>query len=312
MSKETDPEGAEAFFQPVSAIEMPRFAGMPSFMRLPHLDLDAPRIDEVEMGLIGVPWDAGTTNRPGPRHGPRQLRDLSTMIRALNPVTGVNPFATVNCADLGDVGPNPIDLADSMARITAFYAEISKRGIAPMTAGGDHLVSLPVLRGLKIGRPKRGALAMIHFDAHTDLFDSYFGGFKYTHGIRSGGPSRKGCLIRRKLRRSASVALPITMMMSNGARPRASGSSGSRNCLTAAFPQSWPRPEPLSATAHHCSYDIDFVDPAYAPGTGTPEIVVLNSHQAQQVVRELAGVNLVGADLVEVSPPLTAMAAPPG
>ena len=157
MSKEIDPEGAEAFFQPVSAIEMPRFAGMPSFMRLPHLDLDAPRIDEVEMGLIGVPWDAGTTNRPGPRHGPRQLRDLSTMIRALNPVTGVNPFATVNCADLGDVGPNPIDLADSMARITAFYAEISKRGIAPMTAGGDHLVSLPVLRGLKTGRPNRGA-----------------------------------------------------------------------------------------------------------------------------------------------------------
>ena len=122
MSKEKNPEGAEAFFQPVSAIEMPRFAGMPSFMRLPHLDLDAPRIDEVEMGLIGVPWDAGTTNRPGPRHGPRQLRDLSTMIRALNPVTGVNPFATVNCADLGDVGPNPIDLADSMERITAFYA----------------------------------------------------------------------------------------------------------------------------------------------------------------------------------------------
>ena len=104
MSKDTDPEGAEAFFKPVSAIEMPRFAGMPSFMRLPHLNLDAPRIDEVEMGLIGVPWDAGTTNRPGPRHGPRQLRDLSTMIRALNPVTGVNPFATVNCADLGEHG----------------------------------------------------------------------------------------------------------------------------------------------------------------------------------------------------------------
>ena len=156
MSKKTDTpdaalSGDDAFFQPVSAIEMPRFAGMPSFMRLPHLELDAPRIDEVEMGLVGVPWDAGTTNRPGPRHGPRQLRDLSTMIRALNPVTGVNPFATVNCADLGDVGPNPIDLADSMARITSFYSEISRRGIAPMTAGGDHLVSLPVLRGLKAG-----------------------------------------------------------------------------------------------------------------------------------------------------------------
>ena len=102
----------DQFFIPVSAMEMPRFAGMPSFMRLPHLEMGSPRIDEVEMGLVGVPWDAGTTNRPGPRHGPRQLRDLSTMIRAMNPVTGVNPFTMVNCADLGDVGPNPIDLDD--------------------------------------------------------------------------------------------------------------------------------------------------------------------------------------------------------
>ena len=166
------------FFTPVSALEMPRFAGMPSFMRLPHLTLDSPRIDEVEMALIGVPWDAGTTNRPGPRHGPRQLRDLSTMIRAMNPVTGVAPFTLVNCADLGDVGPNPIDLQDSMDRIESFYAALTQRGIAPMTAGGDHLVSLPVLRGMARETP----LGMIHFDAHTDLFDSYFGGFRYTQG----------------------------------------------------------------------------------------------------------------------------------
>ena len=112
----------DAFFQPVSALEVPRFAGMPSFMRLPHLTMQSAEIDRVDMGLVGVPWDAGTTNRPGPRHGPRQLRDLSTMIRAINPVTGINPFQLVNCADLGDVGPNPIDLQDSLDRITAFYA----------------------------------------------------------------------------------------------------------------------------------------------------------------------------------------------
>ena len=168
----------DGFFQPVSALEMPRFAGMPSFMRLPHLTLESQEITRVDIGLVGVPWDAGTTNRPGPRHGPRQLRDLSTMIRALNPVTGINPFELVNCADLGDVGPNPIDLQDSLDRIMAFYAELKQRRITPMTAGGDHLVSLPVLRGLASDRP----LAMIHFDSHTDLFDSYFGGFKYTHG----------------------------------------------------------------------------------------------------------------------------------
>ena len=109
----------DAFFQPVSALEVPRFAGMPSFMRLPHLTMQSAEIDRVDMGLVGVPWDAGTTNRPGPRHGPRQLRDLSTMIRAINPVTGINPFQLVNCADLGDVGPNPIDLQDSLDRISA-------------------------------------------------------------------------------------------------------------------------------------------------------------------------------------------------
>ena len=152
----------DGFFQPVSALEMPRFAGMPSFMRLPHLTLESQEISRVDIGLVGVPWDAGTTNRPGPRHGPRQLRDLSTMIRALNPVTGINPFELVNCADLGDVGPNPIDLQDSLDRIMAFYSELKQRRITPMTAGGDHLVSLPVLRGLASDGPLAMILSLIH------------------------------------------------------------------------------------------------------------------------------------------------------
>ncbi|MEM9270852.1 MAG: arginase family protein, partial [Pseudomonadota bacterium] len=139
----TDP-----FFHPVSGFDLPRFAGVPTFMRLPHVDLEHPRLTEVGMGLIGVPWDAGTTNRPGPRHGPRQLRDYSTMVRTFHPVSGVNPYATVNCADLGDVGPNPADLQDSMTRITAFYDRVKAAGVTPMTVGGDHLVSLPVLRSL--------------------------------------------------------------------------------------------------------------------------------------------------------------------
>ena len=168
----------DPFFQPVSGIEMPRFAGMPTFMRLPHLSMDAPEIKRVELGVVGVPWDGGTTNRPGPRHGPRQLRDLSTMVRALNPASGINPFTLANCADLGDVSPNPIDLEDSMERVTTFFKNLQEKDIIPMTAGGDHLISLPILRGLSATQP----LAMVHFDAHTDLFDSYFGGFKYTHG----------------------------------------------------------------------------------------------------------------------------------
>ena len=290
----------DQFFIPVSAMEMPRFAGMPSFMRLPHLEMGSPRIDEVEMGLVGVPWDAGTTNRPGPRHGPRQLRDLSTMIRALNPVTGINPFELVNCADLGDVGPNPIDLQDSLERITAFYAELKQRHITPMTAGGDHLVSLPVLRGLASDRP----LAMIHFDSHTDLFDSYFGGFKYTHGTPFRRAIEEGLLdpkyvVQIGIRGTAYNYDDIEWGESQGVRIiriEELFDRGIAAVMDEARTIVGDRPT-------YCSFDIDFVDPTYAPGTGTPEIGGPNAFQAQQVIRTLRGVDLVGADLVEVSPP---------
>ncbi|MDA0909331.1 MAG: arginase family protein, partial [Proteobacteria bacterium] len=168
----------DPFFEPVSGAILPRFAGVPSFMRLPVVDAGHARLDDVDIGLIGVPWDGGTTNRPGARHGPRQLRDLSTMIRATHPVSFISPFKLVNCADLGDCPINPADLDDTMTRVTSFYADVKSRGIVPMTAGGDHLVSLPVLRGLA----SDGPVGMIHFDAHTDLFDTYFDGFRYTHG----------------------------------------------------------------------------------------------------------------------------------
>ena len=288
------------FFTPVSALDMPRFAGMPSFMRLPHLTFESPRIDEVEMGLIGVPWDAGTTNRPGPRHGPRQLRDLSTMISAMNPVTCVAPFTLVNCADRGDVGPNPIDLQDSMDRIEAFYAALTERGIAPMTAGGDHLVSLPVLRGIARETP----LGMIHFDAHTDLFDSYFGGFRYTHGTPFRRAIEEGLLDPKRV-----VQIGIRGTAYNTEDIEWGESQGVRiirieELFDRGIPAVMAEARDIVGTKPaYCSFDIDFIDPSYAPGTGTPEIGGVTSFQAQQVVRELAGVNLVGADLVEVSPP---------
>ena len=290
----------DAFFQPVSALEMPRFAGMPSFMRLPHLTMESQEISRVDMGLVGVPWDAGTTNRPGPRHGPRQLRDLSTMIRALNPVTGINPFELVNCADLGDVSPNPIDLQDSLDRIAAFYAELKQRQINPMTAGGDHLVSLPVLRGLAADRP----LAMIHFDSHTDLFDSYFGGFKYTHGTPFRRAIEEGLLdpkyvVQIGIRGTAYNYDDIEWGESQGVRIIRVEELFDRG-ITAVMAEARAI---VGDRPTYCSFDIDFVDPTYAPGTGTPEIGGPNAFQAQQVIRALRGVDLVGADLVEVSPP---------
>ncbi len=291
----TDP-----FFQPISGFDLPRFAGVPSFMRLPHVPLDHDRLGDLQIGLIGVPWDSGTTNRPGPRHGPRQLRDLSTMIRAGHGVTGFRPFEAVNCADLGDVAPNPADISDSMARITAFYDQVRGAGILPLTAGGDHLSTLPILRSLAKDAP----LGMIHFDSHTDLFHSYFGGQMYTHGTPFRRAVEEGlldpkrvCMIGirgtaydtedRDFAESVGIrVIPIEEFHARGpddVMEEARGIAGS--------------------APTYVSYDIDFVDPAFAPGTGTPEVGGPNSFQALQVVRLLEGVNMVGADLVEVSPP---------
>ena len=122
MSRDVDP-----FFQPIPAMELARFAGVLTFMRLPHMTPDHPRFDDINIGLLGVPWDGGTTNRPGARHGPRQMRDLSTMIRAMNPVTNISPFASVNCAGLGDVPPNPVDIQDSLTGVTDFISVMKKK-----------------------------------------------------------------------------------------------------------------------------------------------------------------------------------------
>ncbi|MBT9247324.1 agmatinase [Gemmobacter fulvus] len=288
------------FFQPVSGFDLPRYAGVPTFMRLPHVTLEDPRLAQVQVGLIGAPWDGGTTNRPGPRHGPRQLRDASTMMRAQNGLTGVRPFERVRCADLGDVAPNPADLMDSMARMQAFYGRVRAVGIVPLTAGGDHLCSLPILRALAQDHP----LGMIHFDSHTDLFHSYFGGTLYTHGTPFRRAVEEGlldpqrvCMIGirgttydgedRDFARAVGIrVIPIEEFHARGvedvmAEARAIAGTGDT----------------------YVSYDIDFVDPAFAPGTGTPEVGGPNSWQALQAAQGLRGVKIVGADLVEVSPP---------
>ena len=291
---------SDTFFQPVSGFDLPRFAGVPTFMRLPHVTKVDEKFRDVNIGIIGVPWDGGTTNRPGPRHGPRQLRDASTMIRAEHSVTGMRPFEAVNIADLGDVGPNPADLIDSMERITDFYSDLKSHHIRPLTAGGDHLTSLPVLRAIAKDAP----VGMIHFDSHTDLFHSYFGGTMYTHGT----PFRRA--VEEELldpKRVVQIGIRGTQYDSEDLDfARAVGirvikieefhERGVKDVMSEAR-------EIVGGTETYLSYDIDFVDPTFAPGTGTPEIGGPNSFQALQVVRELDGVKLIGADLVEVSPP---------
>jgi len=291
---------SDPFFKPVSGFDLPRFAGVPTFMRLPHVALNAPKIKDVDIGIIGVPWDSGTTNRPGPRHGPRQLRDASTMIRAQHPVSGIRPYEKLNCADLGDVSINPADIEDSMARITSFYKKLIETGIKPLTAGGDHLTSLPVLRALA----EKAPLGMIHFDSHTDLFHSYFDGTMFTHGT----PFRRAVeenlldpkrVIQIGIRGTQYDSEDLDFANSVGIRVIKIDeffARGIQDVMAEAR-------EIVGENETYISYDIDFIDPAFAPGTGTPEVGGPNSYEALKVVRELAGVKIVGADMVEVSPP---------
>ena len=291
---------SDPFFLPISGFDLPRFAGVPTFMRLPHVSLDEAKIQDVEIGIIGVPWDSGTTNRPGPRHGPRQLRDASTMIRAEHPVSGVRPYERSNCADLGDVSINPADIEDSMNRITAFYNKVLGKGIKPLTAGGDHLTSLPVLRALADKAP----LGMIHFDSHTDLFHSYFDGTMFTHGT----PFRRAVeenlldpkrVVQIGIRGTQYDTEDLDFAKSVGIRVikiEEFFDRGIQDVMAEAR-------EIVGEKETYVSYDIDFIDPAFAPGTGTPEVGGPNSYEALRVVRELTGVKIVGADMVEVSPP---------
>jgi guanidinopropionase len=291
---------SDGFFQPVSGFELPRFAGIPTFMRLPHVGSGDGRYSEVQIGLIGVPWDSGTTNRPGPRHGPRQLRDASTMIRAEHPVSGMRPFEAANCADLGDVGPNPADIQDSMSRITEFYKGVMGAGIVPLTAGGDHLSSLPILRAVA----EQGPVGMVHFDSHTDLYHSYFGGTMYTHGTPFRRAVEEGLLDPKRV-----IQIGIRGTMYDREDIDFARAVGIRIVPIEEFHARGP--DDVMAEARdivgdartYVSYDIDFVDPTFAPGTGTPEVGGPNSYQALQVVRGLEGVTIVGADVVEVSPP---------
>jgi len=291
------------FFQPVSGMDLPRFAGIPTFMRLPHLPRGDARWADVDVGIIGVPWDSGTTNRPGPRHGPRQLRDASTMIRAEHGVSGVRPFEAMNCADLGDVGPNPADIQDSMQRITAFYKDVIAAGILPLTAGGDHLSSLPILRAVA----EKAPVGMIHFDSHTDLFHSYFDGTMYTHGTPFRRACEEGLLDPKHV-----IQIGIRGTQYDSEDRDFAKAEGIRIVPIEEFHARGPEDvmaearEIAGTGATYLSYDIDFVDPTFAPGTGTPEVGGPNSYQALQVVRGLSGVNIVGADLVEVSPPFDA------
>ncbi len=289
------------FNQPASGLVVPRFGGIATFMRLPHVPLDAAK--DIDIGIVGVPWDGGTTNRPGPRHAPRQMRDQSSMVRRMHQTTRVVPYDLANIADLGDCPVNPASVDDALSRVESYFKKLVAKGIRPLSAGGDHLCSLPILRAVGAKKP----VGMIHFDAHTDLYDSYFGGFKYTHGTPFRRAIEEGVLdpkrtIQIGLRGSMYDADDFDYGEKMGVRLmriEEAMALGPQKVMEIARGVVGDRET-------YVSFDIDALDPVYAPGTGTPEVGGFTTFQAQQMLRGLRGLNLVGGDVVEVSPPFDA------
>ncbi len=286
------------FNQPLSGLVTPRFGGIATWGRLPHVPLD--EAQNIDIGIVGIPWDGGTTNRPGPRHAPRQMRDQSSMVRRMHQLTRVVPYDLCNVADLGDCPVNPANVDDALKRVETYFKKLVAKNIRPLSMGGDHLSSLPVLRALGERKP----VGMIHFDAHTDLYDSYFGGFKYTHGTPFRRAIEEGVLDPKR-----TIQIGLRGSMYDNDDFDWGEKMGVR--LVRIEEAIEKGPKAIMAEARkivgdketYVSFDIDMLDPVYAPGTGTPEIGGFTTREAQSLLREMRGLNIVGADVVEVSPP---------
>jgi len=265
--------------------------------------LNRPLINDpsgVDIALIGVPFDGATENRPGARHGPREIRNMSSFTRSVHHMTRVNPYELCNVADLGDVNfSNPFDLLQCFADITSFYRKICTAGAVPLSVGGDHSISLPILRAVAAERP----VGMVHIDAHTDTSDTELG-HKYTHGTPFQRAMEEGLLDPKR-----TIQIGIRGAQNTVESWQRSEDAGIRIIYMEEFTSIG-----IEATLDevrcvvgqdptYISFDIDCLDPAFAPGTGTPEIGGLTTIQAQALIRGLSGLSLVGGDVVEVSPP---------
>lgn len=283
-----------ADFQPLDSGRVPRFAGPSTFMRLPMV-----RPEQVDIALVGIPFDSGTTNRPGARHGPREVRNQSSLVRRVHHVSGASPFDLARVGDCGDVPLSPLDLNGSLETISSFFAGVRQAGAKPLSVGGDHLVTLPILRGIVADGP----VGLIQIDAHSDTYDEFFGN-RYNHGTLFRRAVEEGLLDPKRI-----VQIGIRGSISDARNYDFAREAGIRIIFIEEFVARGV--ESVMAEARsivgqsptYISFDIDALDPSFAPGTGTPEIGGLTTREAQQMIRALSGLNIVGADLVEVSPP---------
>ncbi|QNN54089.1 agmatinase [Nocardioides mesophilus] len=279
----------------VDATLVPRFAGPATFATLPRID----EVSDVDVAVVGVPFDAGVSYRPGARFGPSHVRESSRLLRPHNPAVDVDPFAGQQVVDAGDLAVNPFDIEEAIAAIEAGARHLLERSERLVTIGGDHTIALPLLRAM---HAKHGPVAVVHFDAHLDTWDTYFGA-AYTHGTpfrrasEEGLLDRSGCLhvgtrgplySRQDLVDDADLGFQIVPSVEID-------DLGARGVVERIQARVGERPV-------YVSVDIDVLDPAFAPGTGTPEAGGMTSRELLAVLRAFGGLNLVGADVVEVSP----------
>jgi agmatinase len=280
---------------PVDSSRVPRFAGPATFARLPRLD----EVTRCDVAVVGVPFDAGVSYRPGARFGPGAIRDGSRLLRPYNPALDVSPFAAQQVADAGDLAVNPFDIDAALRTVQDGASRLLDRGMRLVTLGGDHTIALPLLRA---AHARHGPVALLHFDAHLDTWDTYFGA-AYTHGTPFRRAFEEGLLdvsalthvgirgplyAREDLADDARFGFGIVTADDVGRR--------GVDAVTAEV-RARVGERPL-----YVSVDIDVLDPAHAPGTGTPEAGGLTSRELLQLLGGLAGLRLVSADLVEVAP----------
>tara|TARA_B110000211_G_C14054235_1_gene542598 strand:- start:377 stop:1330 length:954 start_codon:yes stop_codon:yes gene_type:complete len=283
------------FNQPLGGNDMPRFGGIATMMRLPHV----PDARGLDVAFVGVPFDIGTSNRPGARFGPRQIRSESCLIRPYNMATRAAPFDSLQVADIGDVAINTFNLEKSMGIIESSYDEILKQDCKPLTMGGDHTIALPILRSIA---KKYGPVGIVHVDAHADVNDTMFG-----ERIAHGTPFRRA--IEENLvdpKRMVQIGLRATGYEADDFDwPRKQGARvvPAEDCWYQSLkPLMAEVREQLGKGPVYITFDIDGLDPAYAAGTGTPEIGGLSIHQGLEIIRGCRGLDVVGGDLVEVAP----------
>ena len=274
----------------------PRYVGLPTFLRAPWKD----DLQDVDVGIIGVPYDGGVTNRPGSRHGPREVRNQSSLVRMNNQATGIAPHELCRIADIGDAWvPSPFELETSHAAIQSAFERVYAAGIVPVAVGGDHSITLPIFRAIAAEQP----IGMIHIDAHCDTGDDYMGS-RFHHGAPFSRAVEEGLLDPTR-----TVQIGIRGSVNDFDVWKFSHDSGMRVIYMEEF-HSLGVAETIAEARRivgdgptYISFDIDSLDPAFAPGTGTPEIGGLSSLEAQLLIRGCRGLNIIGADLVEVSPP---------